>query len=64
MSCVTSLVEEEIKFLIRPNKKLFIIHLTLITHHLKPLNVLINKNILEVKKKCTLLKEINEHTFI
>jgi hypothetical protein len=39
------------------------IHSTLIAHHLKSLNVLVNENLLKAKK-CTLLQNINENTFV
>ncbi len=52
------------KFLVDHDKWLLTIHSSLIAHHLKFLDLLVNEYILKTKKRCALLKDIEEQTFV
>jgi hypothetical protein len=52
------------KFLVGLNRTMFTIHSTLIAHHSKSLDVLINGNMSKAKKKCVSLKDVNKNTFV
>ncbi len=58
------LISTFFRFLVELDRKMFTIHSTLIAHHSKPLNVLINENMLKAKKKCVSLKDVDENTFV
>ncbi len=57
-----SLSSTSFKFLVGPEKKLFTVHSALVTHHSKPLGVLVNGDMSEAKEGCALLEETDEHT--
>lgn len=52
------------KFLVGSNKKPFTVHSALIAHHSKPLDVLVNGDMLEAKEGCAFLEDIDEGTFL
>ena len=56
------LVSKPVTFLIKKNKKKSTVYAIFIAYHSRPLGVLINKHLLEIKVSC-LLEDIDEDTF-
>lgn len=52
------------RFLVGSNKRLFTVHAAAITHHSKPLGVLVNGDMSEAKESCAWLEDVDESTFI
>ncbi len=52
------------RFLVDHDRRLLTIHSSLIAHHSKFLDLLVNEYISKTKKKCALLKDVEEQTFV
>lgn len=52
------------RFLVGEDKQEFSIHSALVTHHSKPLGVLINGSMLEAKEGCAVLDDISSEAFV
>jgi len=48
------------RFLAGRDRRLFTVHSSLIAHHSKPLDILVNEYMSEAKKECALLKDVEE----
>ncbi len=52
------------RFLVELDTTIFTIHSTLIVHHSKLLDVLVNENLSKAKRECALLQDVDEDTFV
>lgn len=52
------------RFLIGPEREEFHLHAALVSHHSKPLGVLVNGQMKEAREGCGLLEEVDKHTFV
>ena len=63
VSFTSVLTSSLFKFLVGPENKSFMIHATLVAHHSKPLDKLINGGMSEAIDGCALLGEVDGDTF-
>ncbi|KAI9762719.1 MAG: hypothetical protein M1840_001186 [Geoglossum simile] len=52
------------KFLVGPENKPFMVHAALVSHHSRPLDVLMNGEMLEAREGCACLEDVDEETFV